>query len=200
MPGQSPPDVNIPIFICFVVYDGMFMSQSYDFSVPLFLCFRHFVRSFCHIPCMAVAGHTAQSPKTYGPTGKNIVCYCQYHCMPRAIASYAIGKIIACQSRTAGNTVKKQGWMPQPPPLHSIFRPACRRRGRGSFHLSQRHFLHRVAHLYDIDTVRQAADDSICAAIDAHSPGGIYLDHRRRCRAVCALDAYRAVNHLNYHF
>ena len=129
-----------------------------------------------------------------------IVCYCQYHCMLLAKSLHAIGGSIVCQSRTAGSPVKKQWWRPQPPPHHFICHPACRRRGRGSFHLSQRDFLHRATDLYDIDTVRQAADDSICAAIDAHSPGGIYLDHRRRCRAVCALDAYRAVNHLNYRF
>ena len=65
--------------------------------------------------------------------------------------------------------------------------------------MSQRDFLHRAADLDDIDTVRQAADDSICAAIDAHSPGGIYFDHRCGCRAVTALDGYRAVNHLDCH-
>ena len=143
--------------------------------------------------------HRMPPPKTYDPKSGNIVCYCQYHCMPRAIASYAIGKIIACQSRTAGSPVKKQWWRLRPPPLLHIFRPACHRRGRRSFHLSQRHFLHRAADLYDIDTVRQAADDSICAAIDAHSPGGIYLDHRRGCRAVATLDGYCAVNYLDCH-
>ena len=136
-------------------------------------------------------------PETYYPKGKNIVCHRQYHCMPSAVAPYANGKIIACQWRTAGSPVKKQWWRPQPPPLHSIFRPACHRRGRGSFHLSQRDFLHRAADLDDIDTVRQAADAAVCAAIDAHSAGGIYLDHRRRCRAVATLDDYRAVNHLD---
>ena len=144
--------------------------------------------------------HRMPPPKTYDPTGKNIVCYCQYHCMPRAIASYAIGKIIVCQWRTAGSPVKKQWWMQLHPPLHSICHPACRRHGRRSSYPSQRHFLHRAADLYDIDTVSEAAYAAVRAAIDAHSPGGIYLDHRRRCRAVCALDAYRAVNHLNYHF
>ena len=111
MPGQSPPDVNIPIFICFVVYDGMFMSQSYDFSVPLFLCFRHFVRSFCHIPCMAVAGaydpirkitvchrqnHTTLSLETSYATGNTIVCHGQYHRMLLPIPSYAIANTIVC--------------------------------------------------------------------------------------------------------
>ena len=171
----------------------MFVLQSYDFSVPLFLCFRHFVRSFCHIPCMAVAG-------AYDPIRKITVCRRQNHTILRAIPLYAIANTIVCQSRTTGSPVKKQWWRPQPPPLHSIFRPACHRRGRQSFHLSQRDFPHRAADLDDIDTVRQAAYDSICAAIDAHSPGGIYLDHRCGCRAVAALDGYRAVNHLNYHF
>ena len=141
--------------------------------------------------------HRMPLPKTYDPTGKNIVCYCQYHCMPRAIASYAIGKIIVCQWRTAGSPVKKQGWMPSHPPHHFICHPACRRRGRRSSHLSQRDFLHRAADLDDIDTVRQAADDSIRAAIHTPAAGGIYLDHRRRCRAVAALNGYRAVNHLD---
>ena len=143
--------------------------------------------------------HRMPPPKTYDPTGKNIVCYCQYHCMPRAIASYAIGKIIACQSRTAGSPVKKQWWRPQPPPLLHIFRPACRRRGRRSFHLSQGDFLHRAVHLDDIDTAWQAADAAVRAAIDAKSPGGIYLDHRCGCRAVAALDGYHTVNHLDCH-
>ena len=145
-------------------------------------------------------GHTTPSEKSPYATAKNIRPYGQYHCMPRAIASYAIGKIIACQSRTAGSPVKKQWWRLRPPPLLHIFRPACRRRGRRLFHLSQRDFLHRAADLYDIDTVRQAADDSICAAIHTPATGGIHLDLRRRCRAVCAVDAYRAANHLNYHF
>ena len=168
------------------------MLQSYDFSVPLFLCFRHFVRSFCHIPCMAVAG-------AYDPIRKITVCHRQKHTTLRAKTLYAIANTIVCQSCTAGSPVKKQRWRLRPPPLLHIFRPACRRRGRGSFHLSQRDFLHRAADLDDIDTVTKAADDSICVAIDAHSPGGIYLDHRRRCRAVAALDAYRAVNHLDCH-
>ena len=145
-------------------------------------------------------GHTTQSEKSPYATAKNIRPYGQKHCMPRAIPSYAIANTIVCQWRTAGSPVKKQWWRLRPPPLLHIFRPACRRRGRGSFHLSQRHFLHRAVDLYDIDTVRQAADDTIRAAIDAHSPGGIYLDHRRGCRAVATLDGYRAVNHLNYHF
>ena len=144
--------------------------------------------------------HRMPPPKTYDPTGKNIVCHGQYHRMLLPIPSYAIANTIVCQWRTAGSPVKKQWWRLRPPPLLHIFRPACRRRGRGSFHLSQRHFLHRAVDLYDIDTVRQAADDTIRAAIDAHSPGGIYLDHRRGCRAVATLDGYRAVNHLNYHF
>ena len=145
-------------------------------------------------------GHTAPSEKSPYATAKNIRPYGQYHCMPRAIASYAIGKIIACQSRTAGSPVKKQWWRPQPPPLLHIFRPACRRRGRGSFHLSQRHFLHRAADLDDIDAVTKAADAAVRAAVHAHSPGRIYLDHRSGCRAVAALDDYCAVNYLNYHF
>ena len=192
----------------------MFVLQSYDFSVPLFLCFRHFVRSFCHIPCMAVAGaydlirkitvchrqkHTTLRAKTLYATGNTIVCYCQYHRMLLPIPLYAIGGSIVCQSRTAGSPVKKQWWRPQPPPLHSIFRPTCRRRGRRSFHLSQGDFLHRAAHLDDIDTVAKAAYNAVCAAIDAHSPGGIYLDHRRGCRAVAALDGYHTVNHLDCH-
>ena len=144
--------------------------------------------------------HRMPLPKTYDPTVKNIVCHGQYHRMLLPIPLYAIGGSIVCQSRTAGSPVKKQWWRLQPPPLLHIFRPACRRRGRRSFHLSQRHFLHRAADLDDIDTVAKAADDSIRAAIDAHSPGGIYLDHRRGCRAVATLDGYRAVNHLNYHF
>ena len=143
--------------------------------------------------------HRMPLPKTYDPTGKNIVCHGQYHRMLLPIPLYAIGGSIVCQWRTAGSPVKKQWWRLRPPPLLHIFRPACRRRGRGSFHLSQRHFLHRAADLDNIDTVRQAADDSICAAIDAHSPGGIYLDHRRGCHAVAALDGYHTVNHLDYH-
>ena len=135
--------------------------------------------------------------RAYGPIAKNIQPYGQKHCMLLPIPLYANGGSIVCQSRTAGSPVKKQWWRLRPPPLLHIFRLACRRRGRGSFHLSQRHFLHRAADLDDIDTVRQAADDSICAAIDAHSPGGIYLDQRRRCRAVAALDDYCAVNHLD---
>ena len=132
--------------------------------------------------------------------GRGIRPYGQNHCMPRAIALYAIGGSIVCQSRTAGSPVKKQWWRPQPPPLLHIFCPACHRRGRRSSHLSQRHFLHRAADPDDIDTVRQAADTAVRAAIDTHSPGGIYLDHRRRCRAVATLDGYHTVNHLNYHF
>ena len=145
-------------------------------------------------------GHTTPSEKSPYATAKNIRPYGQKHCMPRAIPSYAIANTIVCQSRTASSPVKKQWWRLRPPPLLHIFRPACHRRGSRSFHLSQRDFLHRAADLDDIDTVRQAADDSIRAAIDAHSPGGIYLDHRRGCRAVATLDGYRAVNHLNYHF
>ena len=141
--------------------------------------------------------HRMPPPKSYDPTGKNIVCHWQNHRMPSAVAPYANGKIIACQWRTAGSPVKKQWWRPQPPPLHSIYHSACHRRGRRSSHTSQRHFLHRAADLDDVDTVTKAADYRIRAAIDAHSPGRIYLDHRRRCRAVTALDAYRAVNHLD---
>ena len=132
-------------------------------------------------------------------TAKIIRPYGQNHCMPSAVAPYANGKIIACQWRTAGSPVKKQWWRPQPPPLHSIFRPACHRRGRGSFHLSQRDFLHRAADPDDIDTVAKTADAAVRATIDALSPGGIHLDHRRRCRAVATLDGYRAVNHLDCH-
>ena len=99
--------------------------------------------------------------------------------MLMAVASYANGGSIACQWRTAGSPVKKQWWRPQPPPLLHIFRPACHRRGRRSSHLSQRHFLHRAADLDDIDAVAKAADAAVRAAIDAKSPGGIYLDHRR---------------------
>ena len=145
-------------------------------------------------------GHTTSSEKSPYATAKNIRPYGQKHCMLLPIPLYANGGSIVCQWRTAGSPVKKQWWRPQPPPLHSIFRPACRRRGRRSFHLSQRDFLHRAADLDDIDAVTKAADAAVRAAVHAHSPGGIYLDHRRGCRAVCAVDAYRAVNHLNYHF
>ena len=138
--------------------------------------------------------------RAYDPIRKITVCHRQKHTTLRAKTLYAIANTIVCQWRTAGSPVKKEWWRPQPPPLLHIFRPACRRHGRRSSHPSQRDFLHRATDLDDIDTVRQAADDSICAAIDAHSPGGIYLDHRRRFRAVAALDGYRAVNHLNYHF
>ena len=156
-------------------------------------------RKSCYIKLRGVRyrrkNHRTPPPKTYDPKSGNIVCYCQYHCMPSVVALYANGGSIVCQSRTAGSPVKKQWWRPQPPPLLHIFRPACRRRGRRSFHLSQRDFLHRAADLDDIDTVAKAADTAVRAAIDAHSPGGIYLDHRNRCRAVAALDDYCAVNH-----
>ena len=144
-------------------------------------------------------GHTTPSEKSPYATAKNIRPYGQNHCMPRAIPSYAIANTIVCQSRTAGSPVKKQWWRLQPPPHHSIFHSACRRRGRRSFHLSQGDFLHRAAHLDDIDTVAKAAYNAVCAAIDAHSPGGIYLDHRRGCRADAALDGYHTVNHLDCH-
>ena len=88
-------------------------------------------------------------------------------------------------------------WRPQPPPLCVVCQPACHGQGRGSSHPSQRDFLHRFTDLDDIDTPGHAAYDSICAAIHALSPGGIYLGHRCGCRAVAAPDDYRAVNHLD---
>ena len=117
--------------------------------------------------------------------------------MPLAVASYANDGITVCQSRTYSCYIKIEWWRPQPPPLHSIFRPTCHIRGRGSSHLSQRHFLHRAADLDDIDTVTEAAYAAVRAAVHAPAAGGIYLDQRRRCRAVAALDDYRAVNHLD---
>ena len=81
--------------------------------------------------------------------------------MPSVVASYANDGITVCQSRTYSCYIKIEWWRPQPPPLLHIFRPACRRRGRRSSHPSQRDFLHRAAHLDDIDTVRQAADAAV---------------------------------------
>ena len=143
--------------------------------------------------------HRMPPPKTYDPKGKNIVCHGQYHRMLLPIPLYAIGSSIVCQSRMTSSPAKIEWWRPQPPPLHSIFRPTCRRRGRGSLHPSQRHFLHRAADLDDIDTVRQAADAAVRAAIHTPAAGGIYLDHRCGCRAVAALDGYHTVNHLDCH-
>ena len=132
--------------------------------------------------------------------GGDILPYGQKHRMPRAVASYANRKIIVCQWRATGSPVKKQWWRLQPPPLHSIYHSACHRRGRRSSHLSQRDFLHRAADPDDIDTVTEAADTAIRAAIHTPATGGIHLDHRRRHSHVAALDGYCAVNHLNYHF
>ena len=149
------------------------------------------------ITAWLVRDHRMPPPKTYDPIAKIIVCHGQKHCMLLVIPLYAISSSIVRQTRTAGSPVKKQWWRPQPPPLHSICHPACHRHGRRSSHPSQRHFLHRASDLDDIDTVAKAADTAVRAAIDAKSPGGIYLDHRRRCRAVAALDDYCAVNHLD---
>ena len=143
--------------------------------------------------------HRMSQPKSYDPTAGNIVCHGQNHRMLSGKSLYATGGIIVCQSRMTGSPAKIEWWRPQPPPLHSIFHSACHRRGRRSSHPSQRDFLHRAVHLDDIDTAWQAADAAVRAAIDAHSPGGIYLDHRRGCRAVAALDGYHTVNHLDCH-
>ena len=88
-----------------------------------------------------------------------------------AVASYATGGITVCQSRTYSCYIKIEWWRLRPPPLHSIFRPACRRHGRGSSHPSQCDFMHHAADLDDIDAVTKAADAAVRAAIDAHSPG-----------------------------
>ena len=152
------------------------------------------------ITAWLVRNHRMPPAETSYAIGNSIVCHRQKHCMPRAETLYAISENIVCQSRTAGSLDKKQWWRPQPPPLLHIFRPACHRRGRRSSYPSQRYFLHCFTDLDDIDTPGHAAYDSICAAPDTLSPGGIYLDHRSGCRAVAALDDYRAVNHLNYYF
>ena len=178
MPGQSPPDVNIPIFIVL-----LFMVRCLCCKVMIFpsLCF-YVSGILCAHSVISLAWpwpgirpnrqkHTALRAKTLYAIANTIVCHGQKHCMLLPIPLYANGGSIVCQSRTAGSPVKKQGWMPSHPPHHFICHPACHRRGRGSFHLSQRHFLHRAADLYDIDTVAKAADTAVRAAVHARSPG-----------------------------
>ena len=61
--------------------------------------------------------HRMPPPKTYDPKSGNIVCYCQYHRMPMAVASYANGARPAVRLKKSGGGRSLHHYIPYFVPL-----------------------------------------------------------------------------------